>query len=382
VPTPTPAPVACAPPTPQGGPELIDDLGMFSSTTGWAEEADTSTILHTTSGAEQWAVASPPVSADEQVVAASFLDARTAQAITGTLLGCGDQGPPSADLMAWGTADGGATWSREGSFQVPQLDGGTLDFVNPQDGWFSDAEGGWAGGSAMALYRTVDGGATWQEVASSFSGTAESPDSVGSIPLVYVGEAVFISPSTGWIAGNTAGDGVVFYASHDGGATWNPQALPGAAGLVQPTTTAPQFWSSQGGWLLINAPGGQGSLLYLTTDGGTEWNPVSLPGGAAQQPEGADFINASDAWLLTFTETSSGAETSQTLWHTQDGGSSWTAISTDAVLAGLDFVNADDGWATTTAASGAAVPALLQTTDCGATWTAVTPEITGTTSPS
>jgi photosystem II stability/assembly factor-like uncharacterized protein len=40
-------------------------------------------------------------------------------------------------------------------------------------------------------------------------------------------------------------------------------------------------------------------------------------------------------------------------------------------------VNADDGWATTTAAYGDAVPALLQTTDGGRTWTAVSPEITG-----
>jgi photosystem II stability/assembly factor-like uncharacterized protein len=376
VPTPTPAPVPCAPPTPQGAPDLLDNLSMFSPTTGWAEEAGTSTILRTTSGAQRWAVASPPLSGDQQVLGASFLDASSAQAITGTLiadtLGCGGQ-VPSADLVAWGTEDGGATWSSEGVFAVPSFDGGTLDFVNPQDGWLSVSEGGWAGGDAMALYRTVDGGHEWQEVASTDFETSLS--AAGSIPPAYVGPAIFVNSSTGWFGGGTDGTGALFYVSHDAGVTWNPQALRSSVGDFQPSTWTPQFWSSEGGWVLVIAPAGQASQLYLTADGGAEWNPVSLPSG--QIPGAVDFIDGSDGWLLTFTETSAGAETSQTLWQTQDGGGSWTAISSDPALATLDFVNADDGWATTTAASGAAVPALLQTTDGGRTWTAESPEVSG-----
>jgi photosystem II stability/assembly factor-like uncharacterized protein len=350
---------------------------MVSSTTGWAEEADTSAILRTTSGAAQWTVASPPLSGDQQMLAVSFLDAQTAQAITGTLLSCGDQGPPPADLVAWGTEDGGATWTREGTFSVPGFAGGTLDFVNPQDGWFSDAEGGWAGGTAMALYRTVDGGQQWQEVASTEAGSDASPGSVGIIPISFtVGTASFIDSNTGWITGSTAGNGATLSVSHDGGVTWNAQPLPAAAALGQPSTWAPQFWSSQGGWLLVYTPGGQASQLYLTGDAGQDWNQVVLPGGG-QLPEAVDFIDADDGWLLTCTQASGGVETSQTLWATEDGGGSWTAVSSDTALATLDFVNDDDGWATTTAASGAAVPALLQTTDGGQTWVGVTPGIAG-----
>jgi photosystem II stability/assembly factor-like uncharacterized protein len=167
----------------------------------------------------------------------------------------------------------------------------------------------------------------------------------------------------------------VFDVSHDGGATWDAQPLPAAADLGQPSTLSPQFWSGQGGWVLVDGAVGQLSQLYLTPDAGQDWNPISLPSG--QLPEAVDFIDASDGWLLTFTETSAGVETSQTLWETQDGGGSWTAISSDPALATLDFVNADDGWATTTAPSGAAVPALLQTTDGGRTWTPVSPAISG-----
>ena len=368
VPTPTPAPQPCPPPTSQGTPELIDDLSMFSPSTGWAEEAGTSTVLHTTAGAQQWTVASPPLSGDQQMLAASFLDGSTAQAITGTLWSCDDQGPPSADLTAWSTQDSGATWIREGAFSVPDFLGGTLDFVNPQDGWLSVGEGGWAGGSAMALYGTVDGGQQWQEVAATEYGSDASPGAAGNIPVAgYVGTAAFINPSTGWITGSSAGTGATFYVSHDGGVTWNPQSLPSAAGLFQANTESPRFWSSQGGWVLVNAPGGQTSLVYTTSDAGAQWNPVALPGGAAQLPEAVDFIDAGDGWLLTFTETSGGAVTSQTLWATEDGGASWTAVSSSTALATVDFVNAKDGWSTTTAASGAAVPALLQTTDGGRT---------------
>jgi photosystem II stability/assembly factor-like uncharacterized protein len=378
VPTPTPAPQPCPPPTPQGTPELLDDLSMFSPSTGWAEEADTSTVLHTTAGAQQWTVASPPLSGDQQMLAASFLDGSTAQAITGTLWSCGDQGPPSADLVAWSTGDGGASWIREGAFSVLDFLGGTLDFVDPQDGWLSVGEGGWAGGSAMALYRTVDGGQQWQEVAATELGRDASPGAAGSIPVAgYVGTASFINPSTGWITGSNAGTGATFYVSHDGGVTWDPQSLASAAGLFQANTESPRFWSSEGGWLLVDAPGGQTSLVYTTSDAGAEWSPGALPGGAVQLPEAVDFIDAGDGWLLTFTETSAGVETSQTLWTTQDGGASWTAVSSDTALVTLDFLNADDGWATTTAAYGDPVPALLETTDGGRTWTAVSPEVTG-----
>jgi photosystem II stability/assembly factor-like uncharacterized protein len=378
VPTPPPPPQPCPPPTPQGTPELIDDLSMFSPSTGWAEEAGTSTVLHTTAGVQPWTVASPPLSGDQQMLAASFLDGSTAQAITGMLWSCDDQGPPSADLVAWGTQDSGTTWNREGAFSVPDFGGGSLDFVDPQDGWLSVSQGLAMGSSGMAVYQTVDGGTQWSEVAETSVEGSSTSGAAGVIPFGNDKDgAVFIDPSTGWITGSTAGATPVFYVTHDGGVTWNPQALPSSASFVQPGTAPPHFWSSQGGWLQVDNPGGQGSAVYLTTDGGAEWDPVSLPGGAAQLPGSADFIDASDGWLLTFTETSAGAETSQTLWETQDGGTSWTAISSDTAPVTLDFVNADDGWATTTAAYGDAVPALLQTTDGGRTWTAVSPEITG-----
>jgi len=375
-PTPTPSPVLCATPSP-GTADLLDNLHMVSATTGWAQENGDGTILHTTTAGHQWSVASPPLAAGQQMVAASFLDADTAEAVAGTEWNCLNMGPPSADLVAWATRDGGVTWTRQGSFDVPSLDGGTLDFVDPQDGWLSVGGGGAAGSSEMALYRTVDGGALWQEVASTDLQSAASPGAAGSLPAgFYVGPAAFISATTGWITGSTAGQGPEFYVTHDGGITWSTQALPDAAGFFQPATETPQFWSSQGGWMLVRNPASSGSLLYLTTDAGTTWSPVDMP-GTGQLPEGADFIDADDGWLLTFTQASDGSVATQTLWVTHDGGATWAAVSGDTELTGVDFANLEDGWATTTAPNGAAGPPLLETTDGGSTWTARIPEVSG-----
>jgi photosystem II stability/assembly factor-like uncharacterized protein len=371
----------CAAPTSQGTPTLIDDLSMFSPTAGWAQEVAGGTILHTTNGAQLWTAASPPLSGGQQILAVSFVSAEIARAVTGPLSSCDGEAPPAADLSVWGTQDGGATWSADGTLMAPTLFGATLDFVNSLDGWLSIGEGGGANGSGMVLYHTVDGGADWQEVASTDSASAQLAEGIslgaaGSIPIGFdVGTISFIDASTGWITGTTGGTGAVLAVTGDGGTTWSSQPLPGGAGLVQPGITAPHFWSGQGGWLLVYAPATQQVLIYLTTDGGQDWSPISLPGGG-QIPVAVDFVAAAVGWVLTDAESEGGQETSQTLWATVNGGGSWEPVSGDAALSTLDFVDAEDGWAITTAdtgeaAPGSAVPALLQTTDGGATWTAV-----------
>ncbi len=141
VPTPTPPPSPCASPTPQANSgDQLENLRMFTTSSGWAQRASDSAILRTTDGGARWTVASPPVTGVQQTVAASFLNASTAEAPTGTLFNC--PGPEIADLIAWSTSDGGTTWTKEGTFHVPDFLGPTLDFVNPKDGWIFMPEGG------------------------------------------------------------------------------------------------------------------------------------------------------------------------------------------------------------------------------------------------
>jgi photosystem II stability/assembly factor-like uncharacterized protein len=401
VPTPTPPPLACASPTPQVGSEgQLENLRMFTTSSGWAQRASDSEILRTTDGGARWTVASPPLTGGQQMVAASFLESSTAEALTGTLYSCYPApGPESADLIAWSTADGGTTWTQEGTFRVPDflggaLLGGVLDFVNAQDGWLSVNEGGAAGSSGMALYRTVDGGVHWSEVAETNPGSPGPAGSAGSIP--FGGDkasAAFIDPTTGWIGGTTAGTGPLFWVTHNGGRSWNPQSLPGSSSLIQAGAEPPQFWSSQGGWVLVGGwlpvdtpDNPQSSLLYVTTDAGVSWRRIATP-GLGQLASTADFIDQEDGWVLTAPPTPPAPASpapattppvpSTNLWATLDGGRTWSPVwsrASEVQITSLDFVTTEVGWAETvdgsTGASG-----LLKTTDGGRNWTVLRPAI-------
>ncbi len=391
-PAPTPRPSPCASPTPQAGNgDQLQNLRMSSTSSGWAQRSSDGAILHTADGAERWTVVSPPLTGDQRMIAAAFLGASTAEALTGTLYSCYPApAPERADLTAWSTSDGGMTWTQEGTFHVPDFEdevpapSGTLDFVNEKDGWFTVGQGSAMGSSGMALYRTVDGGAHWTEVA----GT--NPNGVGSIPFSDLkSNASFINPTTGWIAGTTYGSGAVFYVTHDGGATWGTQPLPGSSAFFQSSTEPPVFWAEQGGWVLATQTfGSQPSALDVTTDGGTTWNQITVP-GQGQSASAADFIDQEDGWVLTAPPAPPAPASpapattppvpSTTLWATTDGGRTWSPVwsrTGEVQIASLDFVTTEVGWAETmdggTGASG-----LVHTADGGRTWTAMEPAISG-----
>jgi hypothetical protein len=384
-PTPTPTPFPCASPAPQAGSEdQLENLHMFSSSSGWAQRASDGAILRTVDGAAEWTVASPPLAGDQQFVAASFLDASTAEALTGTLYNCYPvPGPESAELIAWSTVDGGTTWTEEGTFQVSDFPGGTVDFVNSEDGWLSVYEGAAMGSSGMALYQTVDGGVEWSEVAETNPQSPQPAGSPGSIPFGGdKGSATFVDPITGWIGSSTDGTGPLFWVTQDGGSSWSAQPLPSTSGLLQPTTQVLQVWSGEGALVAVGsfAPSGQSTTtLCITTDAGRSWSQIAMP-GTGQTPETADFLDDADGWLLTFTTTTAKTPPlATTLWVTPDGGANWTQMSARASadqITGVQFVTSELGWATTfnsdTQASG-----LLQTSDGGSTWTPVTPIVAG-----
>lgn len=132
--------------------------------------------------------------------------------------------------------------------------------------------------------------------------------------------------------------------------------------------------------------------VVRTTDGGATWTDVSPPGNLASLGEiasvlgkpgapggGADFLNATDAWVATIGTAAHGGSYPVTVQRTTDGGQTWTghtlAVGTDAssrsVL--LSFVDQHDGWAWVS--KGAEGPTefseLLHTTDGGVQWQAV-----------
>jgi len=356
---------------------------MFTTSTGWAQQKlSDDVVLHTTEGVERWSVATPPLPPGQNIVAAAYVSADDARVLSaGGLSSNYDATPVTMTFTSWATDDGGALWVRGGSFSVKQDPGlswgSDLDYVSPADGWFSANEDDTDVTPGTTLFRTLDGGASWQVVARLLP--SPNPADLGGC---FVEPTVaFISPATGWLTGGC--EAAEFEVTHDGGATWTAQAIPGLdtpyLGLADPI-----FISSQEGVMVGTPTGGGGPVrVYVTSDGGWSWTEHFAPG---EWPHAVDFISADDGWLLSTDTMNAGYPAG--LYATKDGGQTWSTLQAldhaaggplpveGTVLNGsiLDFVSPTLGWTDNFTGDG---DTLLQTTDGGHTWSAVTVQITG-----
>lgn len=156
------------------------------------------------------------------------------------------------------TEDGGETW--EGlntgmySDETSNIAGGSIFFVNNQTGWYA--------GQQNLILKTGNGGSSWTKLN---SGISLLPNQYVHFKNLY-----FVDSNNGWVVGyigsTFGGDlqGVVL-KTNNGGLNWSSQIFGTALFSVS-------FTSAQRGWIV----GSQGSI-FVTTDGGNNWN--SQPGG-------------------------------------------------------------------------------------------------------
>jgi len=376
---PTPVTRASAPIPAQTPADAIGNLRMFSRTTGWAQRIDDAAVLHTTQGVLRWSVASPLT--PETVIAVSYVDAETAQALTVPVNANGQ-----TTIQSWSTSDGGATWSAAGSFAVlgfsPGLVG-ALDFVDPLHGWFSQLQDD-PGVTGTALYDTVDGGARWSQIA--VVGTTGPADArqtgrppVGCVQLT----AAFISATTGWLTGTCSSGPPPLYVSHDGGLSWTYQALAPIPGSPWgEKSSPPTFTSAEDGTLLTEDPGESPVSvgLFATTDGGQTWSLRYSGSGPAFS---CDFVDSHHGWLSMFSSHGTTAAAPD-LYVTGDGGSTWSMLSAfPYVGVDLDFLTVGTGWASTAPNQfGEGASYLVEADDGGRSWKALSPRLSPPSPPS
>ncbi|HUC15550.1 MAG TPA: hypothetical protein VMS00_13955 [Acidimicrobiales bacterium] len=170
----------------------------------------------------------------------------------------------------------------------------------------------------LLVYLSHDTGASWRLASLLMSGSLSRPSGFGAS-----------SPST-WELPAPAG----LYTTRNAGQQWQLQR----SSLSLPTMAQVSFASPETGiWVSGSAIGPSG---LRTTNGGKSWQPVVLPGAASSKIpfNTVDFPTRTQGWV-------GGADGVEA---TANGGMTWTAqLQTTSPVQELSFVDAQHGWALT-----------------------------------
>ncbi len=350
--------------------------------------------------------ASPAIRSSTAVVGAALVDPTNGWALTTT------------DLV-W-TADGGATWRSIRPTDVAAASIKAVHFVDARMGWLA----WWSvANPRVTIERTTDGGRTWsrshtpgthldgiggvsieafddgalfvqiETVHGSAACTGELDASTDAgiswLPVVQSSDLGsgcapirFLDRLHGWTTAGPLRQALV--GTSDGGRTWREiqSVNPRGYGRNLPAYQVPAF--TEGGRGLdgillvrlvppdVNVPGASGHVaIDRTADGGATWQRASGPPdpmlglGDPQIPVGAAALGAND-WLVA------GSPSSSRLWHTTDGGVTWSALSPGSLpstITALGFVDGTTGWAIDDGGG-----ALHATGDSGTTWQTLDPQ--------
>jgi len=341
---------------------------------GWSSKPDGSSILlRTDDGGQTWLDVSPQ---DKPASYYSFfLDPKV-----GWLL-YSDPATNAAGYLR--TLDGGKTWEKLPTNDILQMSQAV--FTSPDDG-VAEAAGVGAGNLYLNYYETHDGGASWEPILLA----APSPEpglQPGTIHLCNIcGDTLYYDETRMLIAyGSMANEppGVFSVSiSTDNGQHWKNLKLPlpdkkYARGMLAPQSP---FFSGQVGLLPVNIMdyGSDGSVaysilvVYTTLDGGQTW--TAAPGILETNSisDTVRFINAEVAFVRC----------GKNLCSTTDGAHSWQTLPNtldfDMTNGGSDYVyqfaftSPLDGWAI----SGMdPTTSLWHTTDGGLSWTKLSPTL-------
>lgn len=360
-------------------PLVIDTIEMIDAHSGWAlghpvhASSPYDLVLRTTDGGQSWVDVTPSA-----VATAKYTLSRGSVTADRMLIVVSN---PEQSILSYRTTDGGRTWSA-GKPAKASFGDGILEaqFVDATHGFAEDSTAG-NGTLSGELFRTDDGGMTWSRVAKtdwSSKTNAHNLPFGGDILFANSKLGWLAGGERAAQLADIGGPGFVWlYRTVDGGATWQHQSLPVPVGYHAAITfvSAPSYAGSTGlVEVTYQVPGktDEVSVLYKTTNSGKTWSPVTKPSGFINSygllsPHVAYLAMSSGPMYWT----SDGGKT----WTRASGsrlpvsgnvgsGSSgnWNNFAVD------NFVNGKTGWATAWS-SGNSV--LIKTINGGQSWSIV-----------
>ena len=254
-------------------------------------------------------------------------------------------GTGKGDLFA--TSDGGESWAKVAS--KPGTFIRAVGFLDAKTGFIGNVGTDYYPGvtDTTPLYRTDDGGVTWQAI--DLHGVKVA--GICSIDIlrtsrIYQGKLVprVIITAAGRVGGPTG-----MIRSLDGGATWTATDMSDQAGMILDV----HFLDEQTGMIFAassrDAASGN-ALILRTTDGGKTWTQVYNSTRPAELIWKASFVDAKTGYATVMSYDQSA--TQKHIVKTVDGGKSWTELplvdNGKAVELGIGFVDAQHGWVGTT----------------------------------
>jgi photosystem II stability/assembly factor-like uncharacterized protein len=254
--------------------------------------------------------------------------------------------------------DRGETWFQRPL--PPSLPNFEQSFVNEREGFVSSvgSPGTQCLFQSVQIWRTADGGSGYERLPA--SGIADAQCKAGLI---------FIDPQRGFLPAWSPNDKPVVYRTSDGGRTWQAsQPFPDPPGFTtQPAASTlrvgPGPIRSFGNMLLLQAFGnvlsGERDFVFRSLDGGATWTLAAT----VPNPSPIGFVTAT-RWIQLILP-------GQSL-ETTDAGTSWHAYAADWGQAGptpptVIFADPEVGY-TTTSRGG-----FQRTTDGGLHWTGLRP---------
>ena len=368
------------PPAPSG--VQVDSIHMEGGGGGWAVAKSPQGLLHTTDGGTRWSDITPlakGVTWDATACATDFLDAEHAW------VACPDAKPAQEvpwGFTVWRTTDGGSTWTAvpvmsaySPADTIGSIRALSLDFADAQHGWLVIQPSHTMNSSPGELLTTTDGGVSWSEI-----GHAKAP---GQATLPVGGEVSFTGADDGWLVGQKVSTGISsLYRTKDGGRSWQPVALSVPSALQQhyigpqASPELPVFGLTHPRWGVLTAVVQDvhgivvQEALYTTTDGGVNWTWLHSP--PARQWSVADFVTGQVGflWVPQSHDFNSLSPVQGKLYRTEDGGKTWTDAGVLGNVVQLDFTSAEQGWAIT-ASRDTGARAVMATQDGGHTWSRI-----------
>ena len=222
----------------------------------------------------------------------------------------------------WKSTDGGKTWRGVGLRETGQIGAIRIHPRQPLIAYVAALGQPFGPNEERGLFRTIDGGETWQKVLFidretgivSLAMNPENPDEL------YAGAWQAVRrPWTILSGGPAAKTGI--YKTTDGGATWThltkglPTGLIGKVDVDLCHTAPHQLYA------ILEADGGAGGV-YRSTDSGATWRQVNRSAALISRPFYYTYIdvdpkNPEVVWVNNLA-----------LWRSADGGKSFGAVPT------------------------------------------------------